>query len=128
MDDLISRKALLEELQQSPWIADIQELQRILERLPAVDAVVLPCKVGDVIYKIQSETNHKLNVLSGKPELNKVYEQRICRIELYENGVFLPVTCDGMCSVHSAFFGVDWFLTREEAEAALKKRKEDDHD
>lgn len=45
LGDLIFRGALLEELQQSPWIADIQELQRILERLPAVDAVeVVRCR------------------------------------------------------------------------------------
>lgn len=123
MDDLIFRSVLLEELNDTKYAwQDYDAVEDALRNIPAVDAVVLPCKVGDVIYKIPSETNHKLNVLSGKPELNRVYEQKICRIELYENGVYMPVTCDGMCAAHSAFFGVDWFLTREEAEAALKRR------
>ena len=32
---------------------------------PTVDAVVLPCKIGDDVYIIPSKTNFKLNVLAG---------------------------------------------------------------
>lgn len=36
-----------------------------IELAPTVDAVVLPCKIGDDVYIIPSKVNFDLNVLSG---------------------------------------------------------------
>lgn len=82
----------------------------------------LPCKVGDVIYKIPSQTNYKLNMLNGCSENNRVYAQEVNKIELFGNGSYVLVTCDGMDSVLSDYFNETWFLTREKAEEKLIER------
>ena len=46
-------------------------------------------------------------------------EQVVDRIEIGKYGYLLS-TCDGMASVVEESYKVTWFLTREEAEAALK--------
>ena len=118
LETLVNRLAAIEDI-----LGDEYDLNRLRELAQADRegwAVVLPCKVGDTIYKIPSKTNYELNEISGHTENNRIYEQIVCRAEIYENGVFLLVTCDGMDSVHSAFYKENWFLTREEAEAALE--------
>ena len=80
----------------------------------------LPVAVGDTVYVIPSETNYKLNIINGYSENNRVYEQILNRIEITKTG-YLFVTCDGMASVVDAFYKKTWFLTQEEAEAALKE-------
>lgn len=80
----------------------------------------LPCAVGDTVYVIPSKTNYKLNILNGHRENNRVYKQVVNRIEVSKNGYLLS-TCDGMASVADVFYKETWFLTQEEAEAALKK-------
>lgn len=81
----------------------------------------LPCAVGDTVYVIPSETNYKLNIINGRSENNRVYEQIVIRIEISNTG-YLFVTCDGMASVVDTFYKKTWFLSREEAEAALKNQ------
>lgn len=80
----------------------------------------LPCAVGDTVYVIPSETNYKLNIISEHSENNRVYEQIVNRIEISNTG-YLLATCDGMASVVDTFYKKTWFLTKEEAEAALKE-------
>ena len=83
--------------------------------------IVLPCKVGDTIYAIPSKVNRQLNVLSRHPENNRVYTQTVQNISFFPDGVYLLKCCDGLQLHHSQFFRETWFLTREEAEAALAK-------
>lgn len=71
--------------------------------------VVLPCKVGDAVFVLNASVFHK----------NEVYESKISSIRL---------DTEGMCILGGGFFGrIDGllnktvFLTREEAEAALKE-------
>lgn len=80
----------------------------------------LPCAVGDTVYVIPSKANYKLNIINECSENNRVYEQVVNRIEISNTG-YLLVTCDGMASVVDTFYKKTWFLTREEAEAALKE-------
>lgn len=87
--------------------------------------IVPPCKFGDTVYVIPSKANYGINVINGFGHLNKVYEQKVCKVEIYANNKYLLSTCDGMQSVHSDLFKETWFLSREEAEAKLKERKED---
>lgn len=87
----------------------------------------LPCKVGDTIYKIPSKVNHDLNIMHGHPELNKVYEQVVYSIEMFNNTRYFIRTCDGIDGVVSDFYKETWFLTREEAEAALERMKGEEH-
>lgn len=92
----------------------------------------LPCKIGDDVYFIPSEVNYKLNILNGYEKNNRVYHQKIERIVLTRNGWY--VECDkdieyGTDRIHiKQHFGETWFLTREEAEAALEKMKGEDHE
>lgn len=90
---------------------DLEEQNRLIK---------LPCAVGDIVYVIPSKTNYKLNTLNGLKEDNRVYEQIVNRIEIFSNGYLLS-TCDGIRSVVDKFYKKTWFLTREEAEAALKE-------
>lgn len=88
--------------------------------------MVLPCKVGDTIYAIPSKVNRELNVISRHPENNRIYTQTVQAISFFPGGVYLLKCCDGLQLHHSQFFRETWFLTREEAEAALAKMKEEE--
>lgn len=83
--------------------------------------VVLPCKVGDTIYAIPSKVNRQLNVINRHPENNRVYTQTVQNISFFPDGVYLLKCFDGLQVHHSLFFRETWFLTKEEAEAALAK-------
>lgn len=83
--------------------------------------VELPCKVGDTIYVIPSETNYRLNVLHNYSENNRVYEQVVNKISFFEDNVYLLRTCDGMHACLSECYKINWFLIKEEAEKALKE-------
>ncbi|MBE5867971.1 MAG: hypothetical protein E7293_03305 [Lachnospiraceae bacterium] len=88
---------------------------------------VLPCKVGDDVYFIPSKVNYKLNILNEHEENNRIYHQKIVRITFTRNEWY--VECDkdldyGTGRVHiQQHFGETWFLTEEEAEAALERMK-----
>lgn len=82
--------------------------------------IVPPTKFGDTIYVIPSKTNRDLNIINGFSHLNRVYEQKISKIEIYANNKYLLTTCDGLQSVHCDLYQETWFLTKEEAEQALK--------
>ena len=81
----------------------------------------LPCKVGDVIYKIPSKVNYDLNIVNKHPENNRVYEQPVYSIQMWNNYTYVLNTCDGLDCVRSDSFKETWFLTREEAEKALEE-------
>lgn len=90
-----------------------------IEAAPTVDAVVLPCKLGNPVHIIReclcycAEENHKnkRRKCSGKVYLGK-------RLRTHHCGY----VCEAMFDLkHLANFGKTVFLTREEAEAALAK-------
>lgn len=85
----------------------------------------LPCKVGDDVYKIPSKVNYDLNVLSRHEENNRVYHQKISRIVLEDGHWYVELDKDieygtGRICIDT-FFGETWFLTRTEAEEALRR-------
>lgn len=90
---------------------DLEEQEKLLK---------LHCAVGDTVYVIPSEVNYKLNIINGFDENNRVYEQVVNKIEISKTG-YLLITCDGMASVVDTFYKETWFLTKEEAESALKE-------
>ena len=115
----------MELLRKYQELGPVDRLRELVEADKEERCVVLPCKVGDTIYKIPSKVNFELNVLTNHSENNRVYEQIVNKAEIYDNA-YLLVTCDGMDSVFSAFFENSWFLTREAAEAALKEREQNE--
>ena len=118
-DDILGLVAVF---YQNLWTkADLRERLKKYEDLEEQGKLLkLPCAVGDTVYVIPSKTNYKLNILNGHGENNRVYKQVVNRIEVSKNG-YLLFTCDGMASVADVFYKETWFLTQEEAEAALKK-------
>lgn len=110
-----------------PWdeAADLRKNIDHLRELMAAEKEgrlrVLPCKVGDTIYAIPSKVNRELNVINRHPENNRVYTQTVQEISFFQDGVYLLKCCDGLQMHHSQFFRETWFLTQEEAEAALAK-------
>lgn len=78
-----------------------------VDNMPPVNAVELPCKIGDMVYEF------------CKP-LNKVYSYEITGFTIKENALFIN------CYTHNYYFselGVKVFLSREEAEKALEDLK-----
>ena len=63
MDDLIRRKALIAEYDRV-HIGPPGGARKLMEEAPAVDAVVLPCKIGDEVWCIR-KNNNKLFVKDG---------------------------------------------------------------
>ena len=85
----------------------------------------LPCKIGDDVYKIPSEVNFKLNVLSKHEENNRVYHQKVAKVVLADGHWYLECDKDREYGTGSicldTFLGETWFLSKEEAEAKLKE-------
>ena len=128
--DLIDRNALMKWLWDTvddyswgtrQYTAD--DIYNMLDDYPTVDAVVLPCKIGDVVY-FPIKDYHDSAII----EKISITEQGICfEWVQYEFGVDLTECWD------DGEFGIDEigktvFLTREEAEAALAKMDGGDGD
>lgn len=102
---------------------DEDVLWELVQDAPTVDAVVLPCKVWDVVY-FPIKDYHDSAII----EKISITEQGICfEWVQYEFGVDLTECWD------DGEFGIDEigktvFLTREEAEAALAKMDGGDGD
>lgn len=107
-------------------MADLREKLKYFEDLEEQGLLVkLPCKIGDTVYQIPSKVNYDLNVLHGYDANNRVYHQKVSKIVL--DGEYWYLECDKdreygtgrICLDRS--FGETWFLTKEEAEKALKE-------
>lgn len=100
-------------------------VRNFLVKQPTVDAVVLPCKIDDDVYIIPSETNFKLNVLSGHKENNRVYHQKVANIVFVKDGWYITGSADREYGTGrillDRYYKDTWFLTEEEAKAALAK-------
>jgi hypothetical protein len=73
--------------------------------------VVLPCKVGDVVWKIKAAFSY----------FSKPMEDRVERIIISSNEILVCCTSGTKFSVNS--IGKTVFLSREEAEKALEVRE-----
>lgn len=92
----------------------------LAEHLLKNGVVVLPCKVGDVVY-YTSKSPISLSVIP-----NKIYKADVVRIVHTNNGVTVCIQIHneyGCTEIPYVKLGKDIFLTKEEAEAALEKLK-----
>lgn len=102
----------------------VQELRGKLERYEKAEQkgrlVELPCKVGDTVYYLTGNPS-----LSAKPAFNRVEQDRVDGFYFDERS--LQIRLHFFHGNHGTygFFGKTIFLTREEAEAALKERYND---
>lgn len=72
--------------------------------------VVLPCKVGDIVWFIRP--------LDSKKEIT---ETEIEKMVVKGRGIYMKLSCNAMYETSCNSIGKTVFLTREEAEAALKE-------
>lgn len=93
--------------------------------------VVLPCKVGDTVWV----TTHPFNVFDDfdfyTEAQDEIYESYISSITFYENSNQYRIHAKETRQFIKAYFmesdfGKTVFLTREEAEKALKEMEKDD--
>lgn len=86
--------------------------------------VELPCKVGDTVYVVPSLCNFRLNIVNRHPENNRICEQKVSSIQMWNSSEWCLWTCDGLNLLLQKSYKENWFLTKEEAEARLKELKE----
>ena len=125
-NELISRSALLEDIRQtieaSGCVNHEGEMLDCIRYAPAVDAVVLPCKVGALVWKIDERFTGR-----GRerwPILRcMVMEFSTDIVNTYAvlSGAEDWFAIRRFAAVPISDFGKTVFLTREEAEAALKR-------
>ena len=84
------------------------ELKRYKQAEQEGRLVVLPCKVGDAVWKIKSAFSY----------FTKPMEDRVERIIIYKNEILVCCTSGAKFSIGSV--GKVVFLSREEAEKALE--------
>lgn len=133
-NDLISRKALIEDLMNLEVVGGHKMYRKgcdhtlhglvpeMINAQPAVDALVLPCKIGDTVWTIIYDEIPEAKVTCIRPFVFEDF------VEFRGNAVITmadPFYSDGRPLTQELFiiFGKDTFLTREEAEAALAERK-----
>jgi hypothetical protein len=105
------RDRLIELIKQGNGGYDFVSLKRIADHLLANGVIVPPCKVGDDIYWLNNETN--------EVECQKNDIKAVC---YYGDGKFKVVS---RCEETPEDIGTVWcFLTKEEAERALKEREQ----
>ena len=120
MDECV--KCAQEHEQLAEWLTQLKEYQQLEEKGRLIK---LPCKIGDDVYFVPSQTNYKLNMLSHHSEENKICHQKVARITFGRNGWYLE--CDKDLEYATDHILTDnmyketWFLTQEEAEAKLKE-------
>ena len=115
-NDLIRRGDLKQALLKRSFFPAI--VSGVLEELPAVDAVILPCKVGDKIYKLWPCGKHEKDVVD--------FEITHIDIDFLPEIEFSFRKTKG-CGYYYFFkvgeIGKTVFLTREEAERRLGNGK-----
>lgn len=121
-----------DELWGSACEPDCEEIDAVYRKLKDYEdleeqgrLVKLPCKVGDDVWFVPSQTCYKLNILNKHSEANKVYHQKVAKITFSENGWYLECDKDLEYAIVNTLIGKmfneTWFLTESEAEAKLKE-------
>ena len=118
---LIDANALISNLLTFKGLVAIvaETLVRFIEKQPTVDAVVLPCNIGDTVWF----------TTYGKPTCTTV-----CGVQIHigidgHHSYFDVIDFSGNTDgFHGEAFGKTVFLTREEAEAALAKMDGDNNE
>lgn len=88
-----------------------EAVERLADHLLAAGVIVPPCKVGQTVWRICR------NPMSFEYE---ILEQGVWYIHMYEHG--LHIYLSPLVSFRTSAIGKTLFLTREEAEKALKER------
>lgn len=93
-----------------------REAETIADYLLENGVVVLPVKAGDTIYEIHERRK-------GNEWVKIISERFVHGVEICMGG-FMIIRCGSTVSVFLSDIGKNVFLTREEAEKALKEREQ----
>lgn len=94
------------------WLLDAR-LRELAEADKDGRLVVLPCKVGDTVYFRTYDCNGKVDLGIQPHKVTAIVGSAIVRGGYIDIGMLLGQ------------YGVSWFLTREEADAALEAMKDE---
>ena len=112
VDDAVYRLAAIEDILANDY--DLDRLKELAEADREGRCVVLPCKIGDTVYEIQMEKITEKTIISIPFLLSKSVNH-LCLHAINNR--------DALTTIDTENLGKTVFLTREEAEAALKKMK-----
>ena len=112
VDDAVYRLAAIEDILGNDY--DLDRLKELVEADREGRCVVLPCKIGDTVYDIQMEKITEKTIISIPFLLSKSVNH-LCLHAINNR--------DALTTIDTENLGKTVFLTREEAEAALKKMK-----
>lgn len=110
----IESKRYLEHKQTAEWLRELQKYKDLEEQ---GRLITLPCKIGDTVYYIN--THNRLSLFK-----NTVYESKVVRFVTTRYGTSIVIQirneygCTELYSEDN--YNKTVFLTKEEAEAALK--------
>lgn len=114
----MSKERLVELIDRCTIDNDMPSSERLADYLLANGVIVPPCKVGDIVYYFSE------NPLNLSVQTNTIYEAKVVRIVTTNLGTTLVIQihndygCTEIPDIND--FGKTVFLTREEAERALK--------
>lgn len=77
--------------------------------------IEVPCKVGDTVWFIRN---------IGDKSREKITETSIEKIVMKKTGLYIKLDCNAVYETSCNSIGKTVFLTKEEAEKALKERSE----
>ena len=126
MSRLIYADELLKDAEDySPFgagLADIYDVKWLVNCQPTVDAVVLPCKIGDKVYRIDKGNYHS----NWKPFVQELTVTEISwKKEKYgDKDLGFAIIADGIRYKFTSI-GKYVFLTRKEAEAKMDGERKD---
>lgn len=120
------------------YIKTLEDVFKVIDAIPSVNAVVLPCKVGDTVYEVHNNTNacgdcdfyccgfgdvwcEKIEDVDLR-EYPDIAEKPLCEKQFMEVREYTPDL--NWIFHHREDFGKTVFLTREEAEEALEGRED----
>ena len=81
------------------------------DHLLANGVIVPPCKVGDTVWFIRNDIK------------SEIVETNIEKVVLKHGGLYIKLACNAMYETTCRSIGKTVFLTKEEAEQALKERE-----
>ena len=102
------RDRLIELLNQNCGYVEEQKAEKLADYLLENGAVALPCKLGDTVYRISTRRGTGIKYIQ---------ETTVSRIAIDNEGIWIFCTCN---PIAKTVFGKTVFLTREDAEKALK--------
>ena len=84
----------------------------IADYLLANGVIVPPCKVGDMVWFIRKDIK------------SEIIETNVEKVVLKHGGLYIKLGCNAMYETTCNSIGKTVFLTKEEAERALKEREQ----